>query len=280
MTTAAVVRAQLRSLGNPKDAAFARRYFKTGKGEYGEGDIFLGIRAAVIHAVVKEHRALPLPPVRALLRSATHEDRLVALLILVDQFRRGDDVARARIANLYLDHTRWINNWDLVDASAHHIIGPWAERTDRRLLDRLAASESLWEKRIAIIATLHFTRAGRFDETLRIARALLDDHEDLIHKAVGWMLREVGKRDVGTLRGFLDRNAAAMPRTALRYAIERLDPDERRRYLAAGRARTTATRRARATATKRAPPSAQRKRRHGGPVAGPSAEPAGERAGR
>jgi 3-methyladenine DNA glycosylase AlkD len=217
----------LRALGNPEAAAFAARYFKTGPGQYGAGDVFLGLRAPVMHALAKEHKTLALDQAVELLRSAVHEDRLLALLILVRQASKADSSARKEIYDLYMAHTRFINNWDLVDASAPTIVGGHLMDRSRKPLDRLAGSRVLWERRISIIATLHFIRRGDFADTLRIAERLLGDQEDLIHKAAGWMLREVGKRDQPTLERFLRQHVRIMPRTMLRYAIERF-PEETR----------------------------------------------------
>ncbi len=224
---------RLRALGNPEAAAFAVRYFKTGPGQYGERDVFLGLRAAVMHALAKEYRSLPVDQVVELLRSPVHEDRLLALLILVRQATKADQTTKKGIYNLYLVHTRFINNWDLVDSSAPTIVGGHLTNRSRRPLDRLAASRSLWERRISIIATLHFIRQGDFADTLRIAERLLGDREDLIHKATGWMLREVGKRNQSALEDFLRQHARVMPRTMLRYAIERF-PAERRTAILKG----------------------------------------------
>jgi 3-methyladenine DNA glycosylase AlkD len=231
--TAAQVRARLRDLADPEAARFAQRFFRTGPGEYGEGDVFIGIRVPVLRVVAREHRTLPLAEVRRLLRSRVHEDRFVALAILVEQYRRGDARQRERIHRLYLHHTDRVNNWDLVDVSAHKLVGAHlADRGDRALLDRLARSDALWERRIAMIATLHFIRDGESRDALRIARTLLHDEHDLIHKAVGWMLREVGKRDQRVEEEFLSRHHREMPRTMLRYAIERLSPALRQKYMA------------------------------------------------
>ena len=225
------IQERLRSLGNPEAASFAARYFKTGPGQYGEGDIFLGIRAPVMHGLAREYQTVTMNIALTLLRSRIHEDRLLALLILVRQFQRSDEAVRQRIYDLYLANTRYINNWDLVDCSARDIVGGYLADKDRSPLDGLARSESLWERRISIIATFHFIRSGVFEDTLRIARTLLGDREDLIHKAVGWMLREVGKRDQEVLEGFLRRHHSTMPRTMLRYAIERFPEQQRTGYL-------------------------------------------------
>jgi 3-methyladenine DNA glycosylase AlkD len=225
------IQLHLRRLGDPESAALSARYFKTGPGQYGEGDRFLGIRAPVMHKLAREYQAIPLTSALSLLSSEVHEDRLLALLILVRRFQSGDDADRQRIYDDYLANTRFINNWDLVDCSAREIVGGYLASRDRSPLDRLALSTSLWERRIGVIATSYFIRIGQFDDTLRIAAMLLNDREDLIHKAVGWMLREMGKRAPETLEGFLRKHHRTMPRTMLRYAIERFPDGLRRAYL-------------------------------------------------
>ena len=229
--TALDVQKRLRSLGDPQAAKASARYFKTGSGQYGEGDVFLGLRASVMHGLAKEYHALPIDELTVLLRSPIHEDRLLALLILVRRVARADKATKKQVYKLYLAHTRYINNWDLVDASAREIVGGYLADKSRKPLDRLAGSKSLWERRISIIATHHFIRQDEFADTIRIAGHLLTDREDLIHKAVGWMLREVGKRHEPTLQMFLRRHGKTMPRTALRYAIERFPTEVRRAYL-------------------------------------------------
>jgi 3-methyladenine DNA glycosylase AlkD len=229
--TAEELQQRLRTLGSPEAAALAARYFKTGPGQYGAGDIFLGIRVPDLRRLAQQHHTLPLVEAEKLLRSGVHEDRSLALLILVETAARGDAALKEQIFDLYLANTRHVNNWDLVDVSAPQLVGAYLEGRDRKPLDRLAGSNSLWERRIAVLATLHFIRHGDFADTLRIAERLLTDREDLIHKAVGWMLREVGKRDEAALEGFLRRHARAMPRTMLRYAIERFPEAQRRAYL-------------------------------------------------
>jgi 3-methyladenine DNA glycosylase AlkD len=227
------LRRRIQRAGDPDRAAFCQRYFKTGPGEYAEGDRFAGLTAAQVRAIAKEFRALPLGDVRTLLTSPIHEDRLVALLILVSQYRRGDEATREAVFHTYLASTKHINNWDLVDCSAEHVIGPHLRALRRRsLLTRLAKSKSLWDRRIAIMSTFHYIRHNEFAETLRIARLLLRDGEDLIHKAVGWMLREVGKRNLKVERAFLDRHGRAMPRTMLRYAFDKFPEPLRQSYLA------------------------------------------------
>ncbi|MGQ0534695.1 MAG: DNA alkylation repair protein [Methanobacteriota archaeon] len=207
-------------------------YFKTGRGEYAEGDRFLGVSVPDTRRVARDFRSLDLPDVRRLLLSKVHEDRLLGLFILVEQARRADADGIARIAAFYLAHLDRVNNWDLVDSSAPQILGPYLQaRGSARLLDRLARSRNLWRRRVAMIATRHFIRNGDVRPALRIATALVDDEHDLIHKAVGWMLREVGDRDPAALRGFLARHAARMPRTMVRYAIEKMTSAERRRTM-------------------------------------------------
>lgn len=226
-------RAELRDRGDADIAAHSQRFFKTGPGEYGAGDVFRGIRVPVLRKLAKQYRALTLRDTRTLVRSKYHEDRLLALLILVERFRTADATGRTAVFETYLDNTDRINNWDLVDASADRIVGAHlADSGSTQLLDRLAVSPSLWERRIAIMATFHFTRHRRdFEPALRIARALLHDPEDLIHKAAGWMLREVGNRDRAVEEAFLRRHYRTMPRTMLRYAIEKFPEAKRLAYL-------------------------------------------------
>ncbi len=221
----------LLGLADPDRAEHSLRYFKTAKGEYGYGDRFLGIRVPAVRQAVRRFRDTSLGDAERLLRSEYHEIRLFALLLMVHRFSRALEDERGNIYRLYLRNTKYINNWDLVDSSAHHIVGAWLEDRDRSVLDDLAGSKSIWERRIAIIATFHFIRKNQFDDTLRISELLISDKEDLIHKAVGWMLREVGKRDLSVEKAFLKVHYRNMPRTMLRYAIERFKEGERRRYL-------------------------------------------------
>ncbi len=229
--SAASVRAQLRQRSSAGKAAVLARFFKTGKGEYAEGDRFRGVMVPEIRRVAQAHQELPFRQIAALLRSPFHEDRVCALMIMTMQSARADEAGRARMCREYLSHTAGINNWDLVDLSAPLIVGAALWGKDTAALDRLARSPCLWERRIAVVATWYFIRRGRFGETLRIARTLLGDRHDLIHKATGWMLREVGKRDRGLAERFVRRHIRRMPRTMLRYAIERFPPLVRRRYL-------------------------------------------------
>lgn len=209
-----------------------QRFFKTGPGEYGEGDVFWGITVPVTRKVVRAFSTLPLSETKKLLTSKIHEVRLCALLMLVQQFQKGTEKERQYIYSTYLAHTRYINNWDLVDLSADRIVGAYLETRPRNILDALARSRMLWEKRIAMMATFHFIKKGDAKDALRIARVLLFDTHDLIQKAVGWMLREIGKRvSIDEERKFLNQYASRMPRTALRYAIERMPPLMRKKYL-------------------------------------------------
>ena len=225
------IRRKLKRLGSKDRAEVSQRFFKTGPGEYGEGDVFLGIRVPDLRKLAREHGDIRLTEARQLLRSPIHEERLLALLILVHAYSRGDDPARKKILNLYLSHTRFINNWDLVDLSAGHIVGAFLDGRDKSLLFDLAKSNDLWERRISILATSAYIKNGEFSHTLKIAETLMSDEEDLIHKAVGWMLREIGKRDQKAEEAFLKRHYKAMPRTMLRYAIERFPEGRRQRYL-------------------------------------------------
>jgi 3-methyladenine DNA glycosylase AlkD len=227
----AEINQELESLADPRQAAILQRFFKTGPGDYGAGDRFRGIRVPVLRRLVRKYRHLPQAAAESLLPTSFHEDRLLALLLLIDRYYRGNDAVRGGIHRFYLEHTGWVNNWDLVDASAPHLVGHYLQDRPKGLLTRLAASGILWERRIAILATFHFIKQGDLDETFRIAASLLSDPEDLIHKAVGWMLREAGKRDVSAAESFLGAHYRQMPRTMLRYAIERFPEPRRQAYL-------------------------------------------------
>lgn len=229
--TAKEARKKLASLASPEAARAAARFFKTGPGQYGEGDTFIGIKVPALRTVCREFRALPLAEIEQLLQSAVHEERLLALMILVLQMVKCDDATRQQAFDFYLKNIAFVNNWDLVDASAPAIVGGFLMDKPRKPLLELAQSTSLWQRRIAIVATQHFIRRGDFESTLAISRRLLKDKEDLIHKAVGWMLREVGKIEQPILEAFLDRHGAVMPRTMLRYAIERFPAERRQAYL-------------------------------------------------
>jgi 3-methyladenine DNA glycosylase AlkD len=227
----AEIQGELSRLGNAQQAAILQRFFKTGPGEYGEGDRFRGIRVPVLRKLARKYRQLPLAEAADLLRSAFHEDRLLALFIMIHHYYKGEGVVRSNIHHLYLEHTAFVNNWDLVDASAPHLVGHYLKDRAKDPLPRLAASSILWERRIAIMATFTFIKEGDFRETLRIAGLLLADPEDLIHKAVGWMLREVGKREMTVAEAFLRAHHQEMPRTMLRYAIEKFPEAKRQAYL-------------------------------------------------
>lgn len=249
------VKKALEELASPQKAKASAWFFKTGKGQYGKGDEFIGVTVPEQRRVAKHFRDLPLQELEILLASPVHEHRLTALFILVSQYERAVSnitpgstlrVEPRKIVNFYLKYRNYVNNWDLVDSSAPQILGAWlvarrgllggvgrdsSEVKEARILYDLVHSKSLWDRRIAIVATQAFIKAGQFDETLRIAEQLLGDTEDLIHKATGWMLREIGNRDAAVLRRFLDTHAATMPRTMLRYAIEKLPPTDRKHYL-------------------------------------------------
>jgi len=221
----------LRNLSDPTYAERSSGFFKTGKGEYAEGDQFLGIRVPVIRKQAKQYFDLSLSEITNLLRSVYHEERLCALLLLVQQFGKASQAYQKEIYSFYLRNTKYINNWDLVDSSAYQIVGVYLEDKNKSPLYKLSKSKIIWERRIAIIATLHFIKNDQFDDTFEIAKQLLDDEEDLIHKAVGWMLREVGKRDLVAEKKFLANCYRKMPRTMLRYAIEKFPEPVRKRYL-------------------------------------------------
>ena len=228
----AEIAARLRQRADASRIAGLQRFFKTGPGEYAEGDVFIGVPVPLLRQVCRECRDAALPDLVPLLGSAVHEERLLALLLLVEAFKRGTEEKQREIYRLYLGNTKFINNWDLVDSSAPHIVGGWLFTRSRSPLRRLARSSSLWERRIGIIATQFFIRRGDFEETFRIADLLLADRHDLIHKAVGWMLREVGNRSPKAERAWLESRYPWMPRTMLRYAIEKFPEAERRQYLA------------------------------------------------
>lgn len=221
----------LRAQANPEKAKSSAWFFKTGPGEYGEGDRFLGVTVPQIRQLVREFKDATLQTALELLHSPWHEDRLFALLLLVRQYERGDEPARRKVGAAYLRHLAHVNNWDLVDSSAPPILGASLQQADWKRLLPLAKSKNLWRRRVAIIATQSFIRRGIYDPTLQIAEILLDDSQDLIHKATGWMLREVGERERALLLGFLETHMRRMPRTMLRYAIEKLPANQRREIL-------------------------------------------------
>jgi 3-methyladenine DNA glycosylase AlkD len=224
---------ETRTLANPEKSALLMRFFKTGKGEYAEGDIFLGIMVPESRKISLKYFDFSLPDTEKLLHSKFHEERLIALFILIYQFEKGDESAQKKIFSLYIANTQYINNWDLIDITAPKIIGEFLFRKGKGIdvLRKMACSKSLWERRIAILATFQYIKNNRFEETLEIAEKLLFDPHDLIHKAVGWGLREVGKRDQALEEEFLKKHAKEMPRTMLRYAIEKFPEEKRKIYL-------------------------------------------------
>lgn len=224
----------LKYAGNKDKAGLLKRYFKTDKGEYGEGDIFLGINVPKQREICRRYIGMPLTDIQKLLDSKIHEHRLCGLFILIDKYNKSNEKDRINIVNFYLSNTHNINNWDLVDTSASYILGKWLLNKDKKILYKLAKSKSLWERRIAIIATYSFIRTGHFEDTISISEILLRDKHDLIHKAVGWMLREVGKKDLVAEEKFLRKYYKIMPRTMLRYAIERFSKEKRIFYMSKG----------------------------------------------
>lgn len=222
---------ELNTLKNATRAATSLQFFKTAKGQYGEGDQFIGITVPTLRKLVKPFGALSKKELSLLLASPINEARLLALLILTKQYQTGTATEQATLYNLYLDNLQYVNNWNLVDASAPYIAGAHLLARKKDILLSLARSPVLWERRVAIVSTWHFIRNNRFDWTLKLAKILLHDEHDLMHKAVGWMLREVGKRDTEVLINFLESHALNMPRTMLRYAIEKFPENKRKQYL-------------------------------------------------
>ncbi len=233
----AQVTKELTGFGDPERAKASLWFFKTGPGQYGEGDVFLGMSVPEQRRIAKKYVDLTLDELQEMLNNKIHEFRLSALFILVDRYKNGTDastssaLSRKNIVDFYLKNTKRVNNWDLVDSSAGFILGDYLLERDKALLYKLAKSGNLWERRIAIIATQGFIRNNQFDETLKIAEMLLKDKQDLIHKAVGWMLREVGNRDLQTLYKFLNKHYKIMPRTMLRYAIEKFEKEKKEFYM-------------------------------------------------
>ena len=222
---------ELRGLSDDEKKTVLPRFFKTGKGEYGEGDRFLGVIVPNTRKVAKNHKDSPYIVIEMLLESEWHECRLCALLMLIEKYRKEPDEA----VHFYLTHTKGINNWDLVDLSAPYILGDYLkDKTDRNVLYDLAGSSVMWERRIAVVSTLMLIRHGQFDDTIRLAEALIDSKHDLMQKSIGWMLREVGKRDKGLLVQFIEKHKHEMPRTMLRYAIEKFPEPERREFMRKG----------------------------------------------
>ena len=222
---------KLQQLGSEEKAKVLRKFFKTGPGEYSEGDVFIGVGVPELRKLVKEYPDVTIKESVQLLRSLIHEERMLALLILIDKYSKGNETVKKRIYKLYLQHTRYINSWDLVDSSACHIVGNFLIDKSKDPIYRLAKSKNLWERRIAILSTFHFIKHNNYSETLKISKLLLTDEQDLIHKAVGWMLREIGKRQIFTQETFLKKHYKRMPRTMLRYAIEKFPEPKRQKYL-------------------------------------------------
>ena len=225
------IQSELRQLGNKEIAEHSQRFFKTGNEQYGAGDKFLGIRVPALRRLVKKYKEVSIDETFQLLKSQFHEERLLSLLILVDIFKKAKKEDKKFVYTRYVNNTRYINNWDLVDCSAEHIVGAYLWRVDKRPIYNFASSKSLWERRISIMSTFHYIKHNEFIETLKISKVLLYDEEDLIHKAVGWMLREIGKQNIEVEEEFLKKYYNEMPRTMLRYAIERFPEEKRKNYL-------------------------------------------------
>jgi len=224
-----IIRKTIKQLANKNQAKILQKFFKTGKGQYGEGDIFLGLKSNQIKEIAKKYKNISLKEIQKLLNSKFHEERMCALRILVYQYKKSQN--KKEIFNFYLKNSKQINNWDLVDLSAPNIAGSYLLDKPKNILYKLAKSKNIWEKRIAIISTYSFIRVGEFEDTLKISKILLNDKHDLIHKAVGWMLREVGKKNEKILKKFLKENYNKIPRTTLRYAIEKFEKNERKNWL-------------------------------------------------
>ena len=222
---------ELQSHANPEKAKLYQRFFKTEKSQYGEGDIFIGLTVPEQRTIAKKYQDISLPKLQQLIKSKIHEHRLTALLILTYKYKKSKEKDKEEIFNFYLKNLKHVNNWDLVDLTAPNIVGEFLLDKDKKPIYQLVQSNSLWEKRIAIISTLYFIKHNQFEDTLAISELLLKDKHDLIHKAVGWMLREVGKKDKRVLDNFLKQHYKEIPRTALRYALEKHPEDERKKWL-------------------------------------------------
>ena len=225
------IKQDLLQLGSPERAAFVLRFFKTGKGQYSEGDVFIGVSNPNARTIAKKYAFLSLADIEILLQNPTHEFRFTALVILVNRFSKSKDQAHQDVVDCYLRNLEYVNNWDLVDCSCYKILGAYLLQQDRSFLYELASSSHLWSQRIAIVSTFCFIKEKQFSDTLCLAEILLPHRHDLIHKAIGWMLREIGKRDELVLEEFLDEHIEQMPRTALRYGIERFPESKRKYYL-------------------------------------------------
>lgn len=231
MDTVEDVKDHLSQISNPDHAQISARYFKTGPGEYGEGDLFRGVRVPVLRSLARSLKHLEIDHIELLLRSEYHEDRLLSLILMVNLFKAGAADKQRRLYRLYLANTRYINNWDLVDTSAEHIVGGYLSERARTSLYLLAESRDLWKRRISIMSTFYFIKNRDYSDALKICQYLIDDTEDLIHKACGWMLREIGNRDLAVEEAFLDEHATRLPRTMLRYAIEKFTVPQRQHYM-------------------------------------------------
>jgi len=218
---------EILELADEKNAEQYKRFFKTGKGEYGEKDKFLGVRVPNLRKIAKKYKNIDYDDILELLKSEFHEERLTALFILIHKFKKD----RETVYNIYINNLKYVNNWDLVDTTAPHIVGAHLFDKDKSILYKLANSKILWERRVVILSTFYFIKKNEFKDTIEISKILLNDKEDLIHKAVGWMLREVGKRDINVLEDFLKMHYKNMPRTMLRYAIEKFPEEKRKKYL-------------------------------------------------
>ena len=227
----AQVRAALKAEADPSAQETLMSFFKTGPGEYGEGDLFIGVTVPSTRSVAKRFSDLARTDVLKLLKSKIHEERLLALIMMIRNYEKGDLKQKVQVYSDYLAHLKYVNNWDLVDVSAHKIVGAHLETRARTLLNSLARSKRMWDRRVAVVATHHFIRKGDYADILRLSERLLEDEEDLMHKAVGWMLREMGKRDLIPLKNFLKKHHTRMPRTMLRYAIEKFSERERKAIL-------------------------------------------------
>ena len=226
-----LLKKDLHKLANPEKAKLLQRFFKTGRGEYGEGDVFLGIIVPNQRKIAGKYKFLNLKDIQYLLNSKFHEERMVALFILVEQYKKGDELLRKKIFDFYLNNTKKINNWDLVDLSAVKIIGHYLYGKDKSVIYKFIKSKNIWERRIAVMATLYFINQKQYKDALQVCENLLHDNHDLIHKATGWMLREIGKRNMDVEEEFLKKYYKIMPRMMLRYAIEKFDIKKRQFYL-------------------------------------------------
>lgn len=232
MDTAQIVKEKLKKLATSERAKTNQWFFKTGPGDYGEGDKFIGVTVPQIRKIAKDFFKLPIKEIEVLLKSPIHEERLTALIILVNKFKQSSELEKENLYDFYLKHIKWINNWDLVDTSAEYIVGSFLENKSKKTLITLASSTNIWERRIAMISTFHFIKKGKYKDAFVIAELLLNDDHDLIQKAVGWMLREIGKRCGEEIEEeFLSAHYKSMPRTMLRYSIERMSVEKKAHYM-------------------------------------------------